>query len=162
MGSLSLLQEIFPNQGSNPGLPHCWQILYQLNHKGSPISLIRSAKYYVNLINSKSKPKSGAGVDETPVYNPFTTASGNYFLANCGIVRLKRQIICSPNPAVEQPEEKYYRHSCSKGGTKEVNGGFLFSFLPWKNIIVFGREKKIILCDHVFSLSNFCCKNILH
>ena len=25
-----------PNQGSNPGLPHCRQILYQLSHKGSP------------------------------------------------------------------------------------------------------------------------------
>ena len=25
-----------PNQGSNPGLPHCMQILYQLSHKGSP------------------------------------------------------------------------------------------------------------------------------
>ena len=35
VGSLSLLQGIFPTQGSNPGLPHCRQILYQLNHKGS-------------------------------------------------------------------------------------------------------------------------------
>ena len=32
MGSLSLLQGIFPTQGSNPGLPHCRQILYQLSH----------------------------------------------------------------------------------------------------------------------------------
>ena len=39
MGSLSLLQGIFPTQGSNPGLPHCRQILYQLSHKGSPITL---------------------------------------------------------------------------------------------------------------------------
>ena len=36
MNSLSLLQEIFPSQGSNPGLPQCQQILYQLSHKGSP------------------------------------------------------------------------------------------------------------------------------
>ena len=34
--SLSLLQGIFPTQGSNPGLPHGRQILYQLSHKGSP------------------------------------------------------------------------------------------------------------------------------
>jgi len=33
---LSLLQGIFPTQGSNPGLPHCRRILYQLSHKGSP------------------------------------------------------------------------------------------------------------------------------
>ena len=36
MGSLSLLQGIFPTQGSNPGLPHGGRILYQLSHKGSP------------------------------------------------------------------------------------------------------------------------------
>ena len=36
VGSLSLLQGIFPNEGSNPGLPHCRQILSQLSHKGSP------------------------------------------------------------------------------------------------------------------------------
>ena len=27
---------LFPTQGSNPGLPYCRQILYQLSHKGSP------------------------------------------------------------------------------------------------------------------------------
>ena len=36
VGSLSLLQGIFPAQGSNPGLRHCGQILYQLSHKESP------------------------------------------------------------------------------------------------------------------------------
>ena len=34
--SLSLLQGIFPIQGSNPGLPHGRRILYHLSHKGSP------------------------------------------------------------------------------------------------------------------------------
>ena len=34
--SLSLLQGLFPTQGSKPGLHHCRQILYQLSHKGSP------------------------------------------------------------------------------------------------------------------------------
>ena len=36
VGSLSLLQGIFPTHGSNPGLLHWRQILYQLSHKGSP------------------------------------------------------------------------------------------------------------------------------
>ena len=35
--NLSLLQGIFPTQRSNPGLPHCRQILYQLSHKRSPV-----------------------------------------------------------------------------------------------------------------------------
>ena len=36
VGSHSLLQGIFPTQGSNPGLLHYRQILYQLSHKKSP------------------------------------------------------------------------------------------------------------------------------
>ena len=36
VGSCSLLQGIFPTQGSNPGLLHCRHILYQLSLKGSP------------------------------------------------------------------------------------------------------------------------------
>ena len=33
MGSFSLLQRIFPTQGSNPGLQYCRWILYQLSHR---------------------------------------------------------------------------------------------------------------------------------
>ena len=40
VGSLSLLQGIFPTQGWNPCLPHCRPILYQLSHKGSPRILV--------------------------------------------------------------------------------------------------------------------------
>ena len=36
VGSLSLLQGIFPIQGSNPGFPHCKQIFYQLIHQERP------------------------------------------------------------------------------------------------------------------------------
>ena len=32
VGCHFLLQGIFPNQGSNPGLPHCRQTLYRLNY----------------------------------------------------------------------------------------------------------------------------------
>ena len=35
VGSLSLLQGIFPTQGSNPGFLHSGRIFYQLSHKGS-------------------------------------------------------------------------------------------------------------------------------
>ena len=33
VGSLSLLQGVFLTQESNPGLPHCRQILHQLSHR---------------------------------------------------------------------------------------------------------------------------------
>ena len=35
VGSHALLEGIFPTQGSNPGLPHCRRILYQLSPQGS-------------------------------------------------------------------------------------------------------------------------------
>ena len=33
VGSLSLLQGIFPTQGLSPSLPNCRQFLYQLSHR---------------------------------------------------------------------------------------------------------------------------------
>ena len=35
-GRLSRLQVILLTEGSNPGLPHCGRILYQLSHKENP------------------------------------------------------------------------------------------------------------------------------
>ena len=35
MGCHFLLQEIFPTQGLNPGLPHCRQTLHHLSHQGN-------------------------------------------------------------------------------------------------------------------------------
>ena len=39
VSSCPLPQGIFPTQWSNPGLPHCRQILYHLSHQGSPRTL---------------------------------------------------------------------------------------------------------------------------
>ena len=41
VGSHSLLQGIFPTQGSNPGLLHCKWILYCLSHQGNPVIVFR-------------------------------------------------------------------------------------------------------------------------
>ena len=40
VGYHALLQEIFPTQGSNRGLLHCRQILYQLSYQGSRQSFL--------------------------------------------------------------------------------------------------------------------------
>ena len=40
VGSHFLLQRIFLSQGLNQGLLHCRQILYHLNHQGSPFIII--------------------------------------------------------------------------------------------------------------------------
>ena len=51
VGSLSLFQGIFPIQGSNPGLPHSRLILYQLNHKGSPLMDYANVFFYLSCLN---------------------------------------------------------------------------------------------------------------
>ena len=59
VGSLSILQGIFPIQGSNPGLPHCRQIPYQLSYKGSP----RILAWVAYPFSSRSSwPRNWAGV----------------------------------------------------------------------------------------------------
>ena len=40
VGSFSVLQGIFPTQGSNSGLPHCRRTIYQLSHKGKISDLL--------------------------------------------------------------------------------------------------------------------------
>ena len=56
VSSLSLLQGTFPTQGSNPGLPYCRRILYQLSHKGSP----RILEWVAYLFSSRS---SNTGIE---------------------------------------------------------------------------------------------------
>ena len=50
VGSVSLLQGIFPTQGLNSGFLHCRQIPYQLSHKGSPVTDQWGTKYDKMLI----------------------------------------------------------------------------------------------------------------
>ena len=57
VGGLSLLQGIFPTQGSNPGPPG-W-ILYQLSHKGSPSTLEQVAYPFSS---GSSQPRNRTGV----------------------------------------------------------------------------------------------------
>ena len=59
VGSLFFLQGIFQTQGSNPGLPHCRWILYQLSHKGSPRILERVA---YSFSSKSSQPRNQTGV----------------------------------------------------------------------------------------------------
>ena len=48
---LSLLQGIFPTQGSNPGLLHCRQILYQLSYQGLPYHYNHFPGWYQYIIH---------------------------------------------------------------------------------------------------------------
>ena len=50
---------IFPTQGSNTGLPHCRQLLYQLSHKGSP-RILEWVAYPFS--SGSSRPRNWTGV----------------------------------------------------------------------------------------------------
>ena len=59
VGSLFLLQKIFPTQGLNPDLQHCRSILYQLSHNGRPKTL----EWVTYSVSSRSSwPRNWTGV----------------------------------------------------------------------------------------------------
>ena len=58
VGSLSLLQGILPTQGTNPGLPHGRQILYQLSHEASP-RILEWVAYPFSTRSSRPRNRTG-------------------------------------------------------------------------------------------------------
>ena len=62
VGSHSLLQGIFPTQGSNPGLLHCRQILYHLSRQQSP-------KIFLNETFPNAPKNKGLGVVNTWLFS---------------------------------------------------------------------------------------------
>ena len=64
------LQRIIPTQGSNPGLLHCRQILYHLNHRGSPIT-------YMNETERESHSVMPASLWPHGLYSPWNSPGQN-------------------------------------------------------------------------------------
>ena len=50
VGSLSLLQGIFPTQGLEPGLLHCRRILYQLSHREALSTCNNAALHFTTIL----------------------------------------------------------------------------------------------------------------
>ena len=61
VGSLSLLQGIFPTQELNQGLLHCRRILYQLSYQGSEIELWLSLHVLSNIKQTNIMQKGLSG-----------------------------------------------------------------------------------------------------
>ena len=84
VGSHSLLQEIFPTQGSNLDFRHCRQNLYQLSHQGSTpfhciVEWIRS---------SGSEPQSAPGLVFPDCVEPLHLWLQKYYQSDFDIDRL--------------------------------------------------------------------------
>ena len=84
-GCHALLQGIFPNQGLNPVLPHCKQILYHLSHQGGP---------YVNIDIYRS-------ICEPPL---LSTVPGTLDRCKKYVLKQVLHITCSRRTETPQPQ----------------------------------------------------------
>ena len=78
VGSLSLLQWIFPTRGLTPGLLYCRRILYQLSHKESP-RILEWVAYPFS--SGSSRPRSRTGVSW--ITGDLTELSGKHWKWLC-------------------------------------------------------------------------------
>ena len=87
VGSLSLLQGIFPTQESNQGLLHCRWILYKLSYEGSPRRLVKCSTL------QKKEPRF-MGMQDTDTALPgITIFSPQRTLHWCCVLCLSRKLI---------------------------------------------------------------------
>ena len=100
VGSLRLLQGIFPTQGCNPGLPHCRQFLYHLSHQGSP-RILEWVAYFSS--RGSAQPR-----DQTRGQNPGLPHCRQilYHLSHQGSPRILEWVaypfpVDLPNPGIE-------------------------------------------------------------
>ena len=102
VGTLSLLQGIFPAQGSNPGLLLCRWILYQLSHKGG-LRILEWVAYPISSRSSQLRNWTGfsciAGgfftnwaIRETPLIVIMPSQSV-YKGSFCGLISRNLQIL---------------------------------------------------------------------
>ena len=77
MGSLSLLQGIFPIQESNQGFLHCGCILYQLSYQGSPQTtlerIIHNTQNMITIRRCVRYTHTQRNIKKIPCYLPFAT-----------------------------------------------------------------------------------------
>ena len=84
MGSLFLLQEIFPTQKSNQGLLLCRHVLYQLSYQGSPrISDAVILKLRISLLSSSVTYLSSTSADVS-----LTSAREFSLISKAFVIRL--------------------------------------------------------------------------
>ena len=93
MGSLSVLQGIFPTQESNQGLLRCRQILYQLSDQGSPIC--QTVKCYSDLHGRGGEVRQAG--DKAQLSRPVSCSGSPVLPDYCSLVlsRFSRVQLCN-------------------------------------------------------------------
>ena len=141
VGSLSLLQGIFPTKGWNPGLPHYRQILYQLSHQES-LKILEWVAYPFS--RGSSRPANPTGVSR--IAGRFFTSRAT---KEAGISHK-----CNHKPCLEVKKKKKVKNRCSK------NVPFLKQFLLISNgsnshsdLLTVRQGAFKLLCTALFILS---------
>ena len=109
VGCHFLLQGIFPTQGSNLGLLHCWHMVYRLSHQGSHLINIKKTPITLEIPRVLGTLCPGKGMKTK--YNRFLISS---------VKSLSPVWLCNPM-------------DCSMPGLPvhyQLNG--IFACFPWK------------------------------
>ena len=137
VGSLSLLQGIFTTQGSNPGLPHCRWILYQLSHKGSP-RILGWVAYPFSSRSSWPRNQTGVSCIAGRFFTNWAIREAHWYTMHeiflifeyLKIIRKLKRLFCKTtnfpqlNLCKQIEHNNSFRKSSSfKYGDKSLNGG---------------------------------------
>ena len=102
VGSFSLLQGIFPTQGSNPGLPHCRWILYQLSQQASP-RILEWVAYPFSRGSSRPRNQTGVSCIAGRFLTNWAIREAHMYQALCQLHRMHDFISTSLQPWVLRP-----------------------------------------------------------
>ena len=120
VGRHSLFQEIFPIQGSNPGLLHCRWILYQLSHQGTP-RILEWVDYPFS--SGYSQPRNQTGVSCTVGgFFPNWEGNGNPLQCSClENLRDRGAIREAPKKAIAVEKRKEYEYKPCHSSSMRAN-----------------------------------------
>ena len=115
-GCHTLLQGIFPTQGLNPRLPHCGQILFCLNHQGSPRKL-ELVTYPFSRGSSWPRHQTGVSCITGRFFTSSATRKAHFLLSvqfSCLVVSdsLQPHGFQHARPPCPLPTPRVYSNSC--------------------------------------------------
>ena len=156
VGSLFLLQGIFPTQGSNPGLPHCRLILYHLSHRGSP-RILEWIAYPFSSVSSQPRNQTGVSCIAGRFFTNCLQLVSVFLLCELPFLAFQFYSLMNSDSVIPQPHQ----------GLKSDFTTFLFDsqslhllplLLPlsaYPNFIPQSFIKITLVITHPLSLSHF-------
>ena len=140
MGSLSLLQGIVPTQGSNPGLLHCRQILYQLSYQiRSDQSLSRVRLFVTPWIAAHQ-----ASLSITNSRSSLRLMSIESVMPSSHLILCRPLLLLPPIP----PSIRVFSNESTLHMGWPKYWSFSFSIIPSKEIILLHSPTLISIHDH--------------